>query len=148
MQCANGASAEWGVSDDNCTSKCGDGFRSLLEMCDDGNLDDDDGCSATCEYEEANGISGLWECQARAATRDLGTSDDEEGSEFNENVSLPVINTTELLRTYPSTEAAAAVAQDMCRRDVCRLVEGLSIAGAEQTAQVVTTGDGVLAPSI
>jgi len=111
-------------------------------MCDDGNLDDGDGCSATCEYEEA-GLSGLWECQARAATKDFGTSDDEEGSKFNKNASLPAINATALLRTYRSVEAADAVAQDMCRRDVCRLVEGMSTAAAEETAQVVTTGNGL-----
>jgi len=131
-------SAEWGVSDANCSSTCGDGFQSLLEMCDDGNLDDGDGCSAGCEYEDA-GMSGLWECQAREASKD---SDGTAGLlEYNENATLPAVNVSALLQIYPSAEAAAAASPDMCRRDVCRLVAGISVAAAEQTAQVVTTGE-------
>ena len=44
----------------DCTlSACGDGVlnEEAGEACDDGNLDDDDGCSATCEVEEAPGTS-------------------------------------------------------------------------------------------
>ena len=116
------------MSDKNCSSTCGDGLRSLLEMCDDGNLDDGDGCSASCEYEDA-GMSGLWECQAREASEDPdGTGG---ALEYNENATLPAVNTTALFQAYPSADAAAAAAPDMCRRDVCRLVEGITVAAAE-----------------
>ena len=34
-----------------CLDECGDGKRVFVE-CDDGNLNDGDGCSSTCEIEE------------------------------------------------------------------------------------------------
>jgi cysteine-rich repeat protein len=34
-----------------CIEVCGDGKNFGNEMCDDGNLDDGDGCSSTCEVE-------------------------------------------------------------------------------------------------
>ncbi|MGB1592455.1 MAG: DUF4215 domain-containing protein, partial [Promethearchaeia archaeon] len=36
---------------DTCTSSCGDGHRALQEECDDANLLDGDGCSASCKIE-------------------------------------------------------------------------------------------------
>jgi cysteine-rich repeat protein len=35
--------------DGTCASSCGDGIRQPWEACDDGNLDDQDGCTAECE---------------------------------------------------------------------------------------------------
>ena len=39
--------------DNNCEVGpfCGDGYVNAYEQCDDGNVDSDDGCSATCELE-------------------------------------------------------------------------------------------------
>ncbi len=37
---------------ETCQPVCGDGNRLAEELCDDGNLEDDDGCSRLCEFEE------------------------------------------------------------------------------------------------
>ena len=105
-------------------------------MCDDGNQEDGDGCSSDCQYEEAQGLLGLWECQARSSREESGGGE----VKFDVNSSLPGINSTDLVIGYASAEEAAAVSPDLCRRDVCKLVEGLSISAAEETAQAVTTG--------
>lgn len=36
---------------------CGDGFKNITEACDDGNNDDGDGCSSTCQIEAYQGCS-------------------------------------------------------------------------------------------
>jgi len=41
----------------DCSMRCGDGFRTFEEACDDGNLSDDDGCGPGCEVEEG------WTCE-------------------------------------------------------------------------------------
>ena len=38
-------------NDDTCFPKCGDGFRHQLEICDDGNMVNGDGCSDLCNVE-------------------------------------------------------------------------------------------------
>ena len=38
-------------SGDECMTSCGDGRREIGEECDDGNTEDDDGCSSECEVE-------------------------------------------------------------------------------------------------
>ena len=45
--CAGGSATDKDV----CTSTCGDGFKAHSEACDDGNNDDDDGCSNACLIE-------------------------------------------------------------------------------------------------
>lgn len=35
-----------------CVSKCGDGIKKTDEMCDDGNITNNDGCSSKCIIEE------------------------------------------------------------------------------------------------
>lgn len=138
LQCNGGTIAAWGVvSRENCSSSCGDGLRSLLEMCDDGNTESGDGCSASCEYEEASFL-GVWKCQARAAAFDAA------GDKDIQNITLPQVNESVLLQVYYSAEAAAAAAHEVCRRDACNLEQGVSVAAAQQTAQVVTTGKFVL----
>lgn len=37
-----------------CSTLCGDGIKVGLEECDDGNLNDHDGCSSTCTLEPCN----------------------------------------------------------------------------------------------
>ena len=52
---------EEGSSEDTCRPTCGDGVRSYyVEECDDGNSDDGDGCSSTCEVEEGWTCTGGW----------------------------------------------------------------------------------------
>ena len=49
----------------DCTTLCGDGMRRGLERCDDGNIDDGDGCSSNCSVEESYACSGAleyWMC--------------------------------------------------------------------------------------
>merc|ERR1712167_474635 len=45
--CNNGFSGD-GVS---CTMTCGDGVRTGMEICDDGNRNNGDGCSSSCSVE-------------------------------------------------------------------------------------------------
>jgi MYXO-CTERM domain-containing protein len=52
-ECAPGFSPD---AEGECQSSCGNGDRVRGEECDDGNLDDGDGCSALCEVEEG------WSC--------------------------------------------------------------------------------------
>ncbi len=47
-----GCSGDDGGSSDDAQAVCGDGVRGGVEACDDGNNEDEDGCSATCEIEE------------------------------------------------------------------------------------------------
>jgi MYXO-CTERM domain-containing protein len=54
-ECAAGTSRADG--DDRCRVRCGDGLRGAGEPCDDGNLIDGDGCSATCAIERG------WACR-------------------------------------------------------------------------------------
>lgn len=109
-------------------------------MCDDGNTESGDGCSASCEYEEAS-LLGVWECQARAAAFDATSA---YGVKDSQNFTLPQVNESVLLQVYYSAEAAAAVAHEVCRRDACSLEQGVSVTAAQQTAQVVTTGEFLL----
>ena len=44
------------TEDGTCLSACGNGQRVIGEQCDDGNLEDDDGCSADCQVEHG------WAC--------------------------------------------------------------------------------------
>ena len=46
--------ARAGVTSQNCSSVCGDGLRSFLEQCDDGNVQDGDGCDSSCTLEQGN----------------------------------------------------------------------------------------------
>lgn len=110
----------------NCTSRCGDGMRSALEACDDGNLQDGDGCSADCELEEAADLGGVWEC---VGVNGSGTD-------------MLVTNAGDLLRTFASAEEADAASISLCRRDDCAKVEGFSAAAAERTARIVSTAVG------
>ena len=66
----NGASCGDGLVCDAslCTSLCGDGLVRLDETCDDGNLEDDDGCSATCDVEP------FWSCDEEEPSRCDGIS--------------------------------------------------------------------------
>ena len=57
---------------EKCNSTCGDGLRSILEACDDGNQVSGDGCSASCEYEQPPDLGSVWECQARAPAKEGG----------------------------------------------------------------------------
>jgi cysteine-rich repeat protein len=54
------------------TTVCGDGIRQLGEACDDGNLDDDDGCSSACEVERCG--DGILQPGIGEACDDGGTS--------------------------------------------------------------------------
>ncbi|MFT6400510.1 MAG: cysteine-rich repeat protein [Bradymonadia bacterium] len=47
-----------GCSDGACVEGCGDGIVQATEECDDGNLDDGDGCNAACETEFEPGSVG------------------------------------------------------------------------------------------
>ncbi len=68
--------------DDGCVSVCGDGVHSEDEFCDDGNVDNDDGCSAQCTPEissssvQGNGVCELDECVGVAsASCNIANSD-------------------------------------------------------------------------
>lgn len=39
-------------SNSSCLPTCGDGILKICEDCDDGNLNDNDGCSSTCKLED------------------------------------------------------------------------------------------------
>lgn len=41
-----------------CFSKCGDGYTVLQEKCDDGNTMNYDGCSSTCQIEDGYNCVG------------------------------------------------------------------------------------------
>jgi cysteine-rich repeat protein len=130
VQC-NFGSVAWGITPGNCTSTCGDGLRSLLEACDDGNAVDGDGCSASCLLEEVEDFAGVWECKGLISSEAL--MDEDEAAANNASILL--------LKTHESAEEAAA-ANAICRRDVCKIVEGLSVAAAEFSAQVVSATVG------
>ena len=50
-----------GSSGDSCVATCGDGVRSYyVEACDDGNSEDGDGCSSSCEVEAGWTCAGGW----------------------------------------------------------------------------------------
>ena len=115
VRCRHGSST-YGVVPGNCSSKCGDGWRSLLEECDDGNLENGDGCNRACALEESSDLYGVWKCRS---------------GNFSSNSSM-------LSSVYSTAGEAAAISMDVCESDVCTLVEGLSIVAAEQSAQVVT----------
>ena len=53
---------------------CGDGYKDPDEQCDDGNNDDDDGCSATCEAEWIDSYTGGGQTIYRFAARPLPNS--------------------------------------------------------------------------
>jgi len=65
QQCEAGEDAACpGLCDQNCECDfppvCGDGDAELPEECDDANLDDGDGCSSSCELEDASALcSGI-----------------------------------------------------------------------------------------
>jgi len=41
----------WDFGNSSCSVHCGDGMIRLFEECDDGNINDDDGCSSLCKLE-------------------------------------------------------------------------------------------------
>lgn len=47
---------------------CGDGYMDIHEACEDGNVDDGDGCSAACLIEEG------WSCDARTLHQSTGNN--------------------------------------------------------------------------
>lgn len=40
------------IIDNQCISICGDGIRTIEELCDDGNIENSDGCSSYCTVED------------------------------------------------------------------------------------------------
>jgi cysteine-rich repeat protein len=101
-----------------CNSTCGDAMRAGLEECDDGNVEDGDGCTADCKFEDIAGINGTadgtWECTAQDST-------------------LPV-NGTE-----SGNKTSARRAAPICYRDICkRTALYQEIEGAKAVAQAVT----------
>ena len=75
MDCLEGAATGWTCdimnfdTGDTC-NKCGNGIREALEECDDGNLDNPDGCDSLCWVgtggwtctEDLNGLSTCVNC--------------------------------------------------------------------------------------
>jgi cysteine-rich repeat protein len=59
-ECEEGYSLNTG----SCDSNCGNSERNELESCDDGNTDDNDGCSSTCSTEP------LYICYAQPSAAD------------------------------------------------------------------------------
>ncbi len=114
VRCRHGSSA-YGVVPDNCSSTCGDGWRSLLEECDDGNLENGDGCNKACSVEKSSDLYGVWKCGSAA--------------NYSSNPSI-------LSSAYSTAGESAAASADVCKPDVCLLVEELSVAAAESSAQV------------
>ncbi len=60
-------------SNGECTEKCGEGLNHGLLQCDDGNLQNGDGCSSICEVEDnyiCSGIGKISNCSKVSATID------------------------------------------------------------------------------
>jgi len=127
MRCKFGSvsATEGGVSRQNCSSVCGDGWRSPLEECDDGNVDDGDGCDASCALEEGS-LTSNWGCEGVPSRGGVGAG----GAQGNTSAAF---NTT-----YPTPEAADAASQ-WCKRDVCKRVNGVSVGAAQATAAAAST---------
>lgn len=61
-------------------TRCGSGTVDFTEACDDGNLDDGDGCSATCQVEQC------WTCSGEpSACTPLGSGSCDDGNECTTN---------------------------------------------------------------
>ena len=71
------ATVEFTTPDLACEPNCGDGLQDISESCDDGNLLDGDGCSATCQREKnyvctpAPGSTPSYQCQPKLFGRSI-----------------------------------------------------------------------------
>lgn len=138
VQCRFGTSAEeGGINADNCSSTCGDGMRAIIEQCDDGNIEEGDGCDSFCnlESQEAGNFYGVWECGEMAARgNDANSAVGVYGNATQDGSSSSSLT----LMAHGSREAASKF-DSLCVVSVCNLVEKVSVEQAKATAQMVTT---------
>ena len=161
IKCVYGVYRVSGIDPEFCNATCGDGMRSLLEECDDGNVVNGDGCSDQCIVEETGNLSAFWDCQLEFEPDSLKVAPPMAVSNsgwdsldiplttplpLGQNASTPTPTPTpQTMSPYPgddnaktTTDGSESNSTSRCMRDRCRLQVGLSVASARQTAQVVS----------
>lgn len=146
-----------GSPEDGPADTCGDGTLDEGEMCDDGNLEDFDGCSSLCETEEFQGCEAVIEQyyeQAQLAFVDRNLWDGPR-SHLMVNKTVQALNPVD----QRTCNAALAVGVDVCNELTsqmpfvggCELVGGLRLGDGQAACdlrfqvyfQSVSPSDGV-----
>ena len=148
--CVYGARDRYGFDPAFCNATCGDGMRSLIEECDDGNSMNGDGCSDECQIEETGNLTTFWECTVQSESEVKETNKSDAGASIlpqpiPQPISLststaapqitPPPEASGLLNLLPNT---TMLSNSMCLRDRCLLKGGMSVTSAQQTADAVT----------